>query len=171
MSTKKKLEAMGATPGKLALIGVLVVVLGLVIVKQLPKGQPGNNAAQQAKKHKTNSTQAVVTTTNKQGELAPWPEMKLSETLTSNPFAPPSWDVEKQKKNAVVASGDAPGELAALKEQGASIVVIGQAGEKGKEKKTATIGETKYQVGDILEGYQITDITTQGIYLNKLNPR
>ncbi len=162
---------MGATPGKLALVGVLIVVLALVIVKQLPEGKPGNIAAQQAKKQKTSSTQAVVTTTKKQGKLAPWPEMKLSETLTSNPFAPPSWDVEKHKKNAVVATSDAPGELAALKEQGASIVVISQAGEKGKEKKTATIGETKYQVGDILEGYQITDITTRGIHLNKLDPR
>ncbi len=161
---------MGATPGKLALVGVLVVVLALVIVKQLPEGKPVNIAAQHAKNNKANNTQAVVTT-KKQGKLAPWPEIKLLKTLASNPFAPPSWDVEKHKKNAVVATRDAPGELAALKEQGTSIVVISQAGEKGKEKKTATIGETKYQVGDILEGYQITDITTLGIHLNKLDPR
>ncbi len=174
MSFQKQLEKMGATPGKLALIGVLVLVLGMVIVKQLPKGTPSGASPSLATaslersktekagptKQATSETQA--TETNAKSKLAPWPELGLKETLTSNPFALPSWAVPKEKSVARTETHEESEELAELLSQGTSIVVIGQG------KKSATIGEQKLYVGDILEGYQVTDITTQGVVLNKL---
>ena len=108
----------------------------------------------------------VLTTKFSRGskELPAWPEVDFAESLASNPFALPSWAV-RAKPLGTVTQEFASRELAELKEQGATIIVI------GSEKKTATIGEEKYHVGDALEGFRVTDITTHGIVLNKLDPQ
>ncbi|NOZ41147.1 MAG: hypothetical protein GXP24_13110 [Planctomycetes bacterium] len=168
MSFQQGLDNIGATPGKLALIGVLVLVLIVVVVKQQSESVPENAS--------TNSPSATLQTakipavspagmtekdSQNENERASWPEINFSETLASDPFTPPSWAA--QESLTVVTTSDDPGELAELQLQGASIVVIGQ------EEKSARIGEQKLVVGDILDGYQVTDITTQGIFLNKLS--
>ncbi len=166
MSLKQQLKKMGATPGKLALIAVLVLVLFGVIVKQLPSSAPEkvNTApaiAQSLDSKQSGTTNVNAEKSNVESELPAWPVINLTETLANDPFVLPRWAVQEVPPE-VIAVNDEPGELAELQEQGASIVVI------SKEKKSATIGEQKLQVGDILEGYRITDITTQGIFLHKL---
>ncbi len=175
MSYKKRLEKMGVTPGKLALVGVLSIVFVMVIAKQFPESAPENTAVSstvisqplaKAEKASTNNltTNNLTTNTAQQESKFPvWPEIDLSETLASDPFATPSWAI--QKEPVVVTTDSGPDELLALQEQGASIVVI------GKGTKSATIGEQKFSVGDILEGYRVTDITTHGIFLDKLTPQ
>ncbi len=167
MSYKQRLDKIGATPGKLALIGVLVLMLILVIVKQLPEGvseyadtSPTTAAQRTTKTEMVRPIKLPGKSSQNERELTSWPEIKISETLANNPFTPPSWVV--QEEPAVLANNEDSGELAELQQQGASIVVIGQ------EEKSARIGDQKLHVGDILEGYRVTDITTQGIFLNKL---
>jgi len=170
VSYKKQLEKMGATPGKLAIVGVLTLVLVMVIAKQFPESTPGNTelsraVVSQAKAEKA-STNNLTTNNLTAKKLSPeskfpvWPDMNLAETLASDPFATPSWAIRKNP--IVVATDNSREELLALQEQGASIVVIGKA------TKSATIGEQKIYIGDLLEGYRVTDITTNGIFLDKL---
>lgn len=175
MSYKKRLEKMGVTPGKLALVGVLTLVLVMVIAKQFPESTPENTKLSpavvsqpqaKAEKASTNNLTTNSLTAKKsspESNFPVWPEIDLSETLASDPFATPSWAI--QKEPIVVATDSGPDEFLALQEQGASIVVI------GKGTKSATIGEQKLFIGDILEGYRVTDITTNGIFLDKLTPQ
>ena len=172
MSYQLKLKKMGATPGKLALVAVLAVVLVLVITKQLPKSAPDNAGVARATQKQSKAKKAgskvepKVSTTKfyrEAKELPSWPEVDFTETLASNPFALPSWAV-REEPAATATQAYASGELVGLKELGATIIVI------GKENKTATIGEEKYHIGDTLKGYQVTDITTLGIVLHKLAP-
>lgn len=180
MSYQKQLEKMGATPGKLALIGGLVLVLVVVIVQQIPSGDAGIQASanvstelvagtsqsqpQQVGKASPNDENlAGASTTEQQFELPPWPEINLAETLASDPFALPNW-VAKEEREIEVAT-QKPDRLAELQKQGASVVVIA-AGQK-----SASIGEQKIRVGDIVAGYKVSDITTQGIFVDKLDAR
>jgi len=165
MTHKKQLDKIGATPGKLALMGVLALALVVVIVKQLPKGAADDlgtvaAASQQAATQQASSANPSASPET-QKELPPWPEISLTETFASDPFAPPAW-VDQEEPAAPVAD-KGPDRLAELQKQGASIVVIADG------RKSARIGEEKFGVGDILDGYQVSDITTQGILLNKLD--
>lgn len=172
MRYQKQLDKLGVTPGKLALIGVLAIVLVMVVVKQLPESAnktvctaPTVASQQLAKaanvRPETSSTKPEDTYA--EHELPTWPKIDLMETLASNPFAQPSWFV--LEKRAAIDPHVEARELAELQEQGASIVVIAEG------QKSARIGDQKYRIGDILEGYQVTDITTRGIILDKLDPR
>lgn len=170
MINKQQLEKMGATPGKLALVGILSLVLVGVIVMQLPKSNPSPVATQaapsrapsRAKAKQPVSTPANATVANKQTrEPQPWPQTDLSELLSRDPFALPTWAVQEKE----AAAKQQPSELVELQKQGASIVMI------TKDGKSATIGDQKVSVGDVLEGYRITDITSQGIILDKLETR
>lgn len=167
MINKQQLEKMGATPSKLALIGILSVVLVGVIVMQLPDENAASTVANDAPSRAPSgaqarqqvSTPANVTIANKETkELQPWPQADLSELLSNDPFALPTWAVQEKE----AAAKQQPSELVELQKQGASIVMI------TKDGKTATIGDQKVRIGDVLKGYRITDITTQGIVLDKL---
>lgn len=170
MINKQQLEKMGVTPGKLALIGVLSLVLVGVIVMQLPEGDPTQVAAHAAsspapsgaKTKQQVSTPTNATIANKETkELQPWPQADLSELLSRDPFALPTWAVQEKE----AAAKQQPSELVELQKQGASIVMI------TKDGKSATIGDQKVRIGDVLEGYRVTDITSQGIVLDKLETR
>jgi len=175
VSTRQQLEKMGATPGKLALMGVLAIVLVMILVKQLPKSAPDSSVAalqppavvdQAAKTGRASpvvTTSALTTDALEKSGFPVWPVFHLSKTLTNNPFAPPDWFAPEEP--VAIATNTDPGELSELQAQGTSIVVIAEG------QKSATIGDQRYRIGDILEGYQVTDITTRGIVLHKLNPR
>ena len=169
MNLKQQLERMGATPGKLALIGLLSTVLVAVIVKQLPKGETeslhtsSTAIPQQLAQTAEADPKDVNSKPDHLREKTTWPVVKLSEALACDPFEPPTWAVQEQRIDTTESGQH--GVLADLQKKGASIVVI-SAG-----RKSAKIGPQRIHVGDILEGYQVTDITTQGILLDKLGPR
>ena len=170
MSQQKRLEKIGATPGKLALIAVLACVLVFVIVSQLPSQ---NTPSQPSVKRKQNSAATAEqndppenNTVDQQNKVvrkqpaAPWPQLQMSDLLQTDPFKKPKWAT--QSNEALQQTQDAGVELAELQKQGASVVMITSKG------KSATIGDRDVHVGDILKGYRITDITAQGIVLHKL---
>jgi hypothetical protein len=164
------------------LVGVLSLVLGVVVFQQLPSSRPQSEphnessspavvsrerptrrqrGSAQAASQTASSTKEQEKTDQPQPTVPRWPESPLPETLANNPFRLPAWAAD----NESLAGGEGPSELLPLQEQGASIVVI------GNEVKSATVGDQTYHVGDVLEGYRITDITTQGILLDRLNSR
>lgn len=171
MTHQTKLERLGATPGKLALVAVLAIVLVVVIVKQLPSRSPARQAtASAAKKLPVPNTKAVVKPTEsprntpqtKKQQEQIWPKVNLDDFLAHDPFRTPLWAVQ-QTETTDPTETDEPGKLDELQKQGVSIVMIAEGA------KAARIGENKVHVGDVLEGYQITDITSQGVVLNKLD--
>lgn len=165
MSLKQTLEKHGATPGKLALVGVLCLVLVVVVVRQLPESAPSVPRAVAAKPQgqpKGESKPSPQKTKEKK-ELPAWPQKTLHDALASNPFKLPVW--ARQLETEAVASGAELGDLLEIQQQGASVVVIGDA------VKSASVGEQTYYVGDVLEGYRVVDITTQGILLDKIDSR
>lgn len=165
MNNPGHFEKLGATPGKLALIAVLSIVLIVVVVQQFPGRGSMQTPASSSKA--TVQSKAVdnssVPDTGKQTNISekasrPWPQPDLPSLVTSDPFVIPDW----AKENRVSNVAQQPARLQELQEQGASIVVI------AAEEKSARIGEQRVSVGDVVEGYRITDITTRGVILNKL---
>jgi hypothetical protein len=91
VSWKQRLEKAGATPGKLALIGVLSLVLVGVILLQLPSTveTTAGTTSIESPQQQTNSTETDTPTAsneNKQPEIRPWPKSDLAKTLANNPF-------------------------------------------------------------------------------------
>lgn len=159
-----QLEKMGATPGKLALIAVLASVLVFVIVRQLPSRGSGQSSSTQVQAHArateevSQEPQQALVTESEEAEL-PWPPLDMIELLAIDPFSTPSWAVQPETDADQTEATD----LVQLQKQGVSVVMITEEG------KTASIGERNVHVGDVLEGYQITDITAQGIVVHKLS--
>jgi len=156
---------LGVTRGKLALVAVLSVVLVVVIVQQLPEGaaQPDETAAAAAELRPTNTkSEAAIATSNAKSnaDMRPWPTSDVATAIANDPFALPEW-VDRPE----AVQNDNANLLADLQEQGASIVMIGTG------EKSARVGDHRVRVGDVLDGYRITDITDQGIVLDKLDNR
>jgi hypothetical protein len=187
------MKKIGATPGKLALIGVLAVVLVTVIASQLPNRSTSTTVALNSStpsrteptrqsvsdQRKTRSAGSKPSNTKVKSSDAPenqsphvWPKLSIDQIATYDPLVAPDWliaarnaippkdkksqqlaETERQKRNTAA--------LKILREQGTKAVVI-SAGEK-----RALIGEQPVHIGDNIEGFQITDITKQGVVLTE----
>lgn len=176
----------GVTPAKLALIGVLAVVQVVVIVRAvLQSSKPVAAAVEESESHsvgesksrrggrKTSQTgRATESIEPRPSTLDPptspdpptaWPENSLQDALTIDPFQKPTWiAVTAPARTQDETAQD--GTMEQLKQQGASIVIV------SGDKKAATIGDEQYHVGDVVAGYQVTDITTRGVEFTKLQP-
>ena len=194
MTNPRWMQKIGATPGKLALVGVLGIVLIAVIAVQLPGRTDSAGAAATRRQARTRSeskrrpaarlrrtTPAKTDTTeNKkpasesvEAEPRHWPELPLEEIVGYDPLATPHWLAEarraappEEKRKQLAAEAERQQEkanlLEKLREQGIQAVVI-SAG-----KKEAIIGDQPVHVGDFLEGFQVTDITKQGVVLKEI---
>lgn len=175
MSNPRAKDRLGATPGKLALIALLAVVLVGVIVGQF-SDTPGPNDVvpqkvassktrpQEGAQHASASTSSIKP--NQQtSKPQQWPRLSVEEASAFDPFsaigplAPPP--IEAMQPIAEDEKEDSPA-MEKLLQQKATIVVIAD------NDKVATIGTQQIHIGDVIEGYKITDITTQGIVLTKL---
>jgi len=111
------MKRMGATPGKLALVGVLAVVLGTVLVGQLPDSTTTPEVARRPRTpmlNQSNSTAAANQPRNIQqrthqsqprpfhsnsstksreqsSEPPTWPDLSLETIVAFDPFATPQW--------------------------------------------------------------------------------
>jgi len=175
MSNPNRMARIGATPGKLALISVLAVVLAGVIVGQLPDASPPNDVVPQKaesseskqEKGARNASAPTSSTKPNQQTFKPrqWPRLSVEEASAFDPFAatgplaaPPSMATKPIAEDEIKDSQA----LEELLQQEATIVVIAD------KDKVATIGTQQLRIGDVVEGYQVTDITTQGVVLTEL---
>lgn len=189
MTIVTKKDRIGASRGKLALVGVLAVVLVVVVVMQLPgtsdvgdvptasvtemPGRQGEGDA--ANPANRNSNPPAPQSTSTPGEKPPrvWPELSMEEILACDPLAAPAWYLaaiqpEQSKEHAKGRTNETPKDslvLAELQQTGATIVLIADG------QRIATIGERQIHIGDRIEGYQVSDITDQGVILTKSRPR
>ena len=189
------MQKLGATPGKLALVAALAVVLIWVVVAQLPEGatavadnrptasprarqRPPSAGLErgQTEQSKSDAADQPKSDGGEEAAARKWPELSLERIVVLDPLAPPQWLIsarnitptadEKSRLEAEVQKQQRKAEvLEHLREQGTKIVVI------SAEEKRATIGDQTVRVGDLIEGFQITDITKQGVVLTELEQR
>ncbi len=193
MTQRKLPDKFGATPGKLALIGLLAVVLIWVIVRQLPGSSAAvetvnsnsGQATSVSASPKSASTQQVVrrrsakviSSSNKQSPIAgvhqSWPKLRMDAVLAADPFAAPQWFTlavrEKAAQDLPAAADDKQEEieksLEEFRKQGAAIVVI------SNRDKMATLGSHEVRIGDVVDGFIVTNISTEGVVLTELRKR
>lgn len=158
---------LGATPGKLALVGVLAVVMIAVVASNwtgapTPPAEPPAVAAAPLSESLPTPATPPTAPAGPFGEFAQdahWPETPVQEVTEFDPFAPAKW--------AVVPA--ATGEAAAHDEEqinellAAENAIIFVAGNK----RLARIGEHDYQIGDVIGRFQISDISAQGVTLSE----
>ena len=174
MTERNWLERNGATPAKLATVGILAGVLGFVIWNQVSGGakpavaketrQP--TAPQTQDVAQPASTSAAVATPQHQAaaETRRWPKLKLEKIVKNDPFARPMWYLMAQAEESGSQAGSlvrSAQVLEELKKQQTKIVVI------SGEDRVATIGEQSFRVGDTIEGFEISEITRTGIVLTE----
>jgi hypothetical protein len=180
-------ERIGVTRGKLALVGVLAVVLVVVIVVQLPGPASVDKAAttaitslgelEQVDNDKGESNSETNQANKNRIDTRPrqWPKLSIDTIIAFDPLVTPSWYVaaaqveptnEQDDLSLAEAEDNArAAALATLQQTGASIVLIANG------ERIATIGEQSVRIGDSIQGFQVSDITDQGVILTRPKPR
>jgi hypothetical protein len=172
MSQKQTMKV-GATPGKLALIGILAVVMVIVIASNWPSAaapladetplaaEPSAQAPPAASEATTDSPEASPASPF--GEFAEdrhWPELPLKEVTEFDPFAISKWAAPSVGVDGAPALNETQiNELLAA--ENAIIFVSG-------DKRIARIGDQEFQVGDVLGRFKITDISSKGVVLSEV---
>jgi hypothetical protein len=122
--------------------------------------------------HKAASTPAHTSAPRKERQ---WPKIAVNEVLQHDPFAlPTALQPPTPAKPAPVATVTAPDQarqeqrqrrreqaLKAIRDKGVQMVFV------GKEKRVAIIGDRRVRVGDVLEGFRVTGIGSDGVTLSE----
>ena len=161
----------GATPGKLALIAVLGVILTYVVVSQLPSRRPApaelvtrTAAAKSAppapiKSDPASDSQASLP------EIKPWPRPNLRIATAHDPFATPAW----ARSAVVTAELNLPQADSSLREQADAIAELRKLGAtvivEVDGDPLALVGNQQLRVGDRVKGFRVEEITASGIVL------
>ena len=164
MTEPNWLARSGATPRKLAMVGLLTLALIAVIWHNAsgfarPVAKKARQAPiPQAKVEAASTPKPIVTI-----PVRKWPKISLDKAVKNDPFAMPSWYLMAQAEEGTVGASLARSAqvLEELKKQQTKIIVI------SNEDRIATIGEQSFRVGDMIEGFQVTEITTDGIVLTE----
>ncbi|MCG8450838.1 MAG: hypothetical protein MI725_14820 [Pirellulales bacterium] len=176
MNQPTTMQKLGVTPAKLALVGVLGVVLLAVVVPQLRSESPlvttADSSSQQKDRKarltrlKENNKQPSSERTTEDRPPQVWPVIPLGQVVEYDPLAKPMWFVNArnatEKEREIAATNENLKTLEELEKQGASIVVI------SNRDSAATIGEQQVRVGDRIKGFEVSDITTEGVVLIEL---
>jgi hypothetical protein len=182
MSRQQARHVAGATPAKLALIGILTLVLFGVVASNWPISA-ATDEAEAAETGATGASPVAVaaaptavaasaagapaeqagTPASPFGEFATddnWPETPLSEVTKFDPLAVSEWALppEAQQK---AEKYDAVQIKELLKAENAIIFMAG-------DTRVARIGTREFRVGDVIGGFKISDISSRGVVLSEV---
>lgn len=171
MTQRNWLEKAGASPAKLAMVGVLALALGAVIwhnvsgtaqpMEARPETTPPTQVAkEEVKPAPANSNKQLVEKLRRE-----WPEIALNNVVKHDPFAMPIWYLAAQADDDATAGGmlaRSAKVIEELKNVQSRIVVISD------EDRMAMLGDLSLREGDTIEGFQVTKITTEEIVLTEL---
>jgi hypothetical protein len=168
-----KRDRVGATRGKLALVGVLAVVLVYVLASNFGGGAsadaaPSAEAAAQEQAAPALEAAAPVTVAGGSpfGEFVEdrdWPKASLDKLLSFDPLGAPPWMAVVEREDIGSGESDATS-LEELRNAASAIIFIADG------QRVARIGSQDYRVGDLVGPYQITEITSAGIVLGEPTP-
>ena len=188
MSTSPESSRLGASPGKLALIAVLAVILIAVIAVQFGSGSHAtegperdpNSEGRTSTPHPepAGSDPARSPKSGKAQETAPpWPTVDLSDVLEHDSFAA-SATFSSRRDSAAANRKPGPSareeELARRRaEQDQSLEELRQQGVKAVVGSTrrghaAIIGSQTVRPGDVLDGFRVIAIDSDGVVLERL---
>jgi hypothetical protein len=171
MSQKQQAGAkLGATPGKLALVAVLALVMMGVVASNWPSdgAAPVVDIAEGAVEAPVAAAESPATPAGTAAANGPfgafavdrhWPSRSVREAAGYDPLAASDWI-----KPPVASTGPAITEQQINELLAAQNAIIFVAGDK----RIARIGEQEFQVGDSIGRYIISDITAQGVVLNEI---
>jgi hypothetical protein len=172
-------DKVGATPAKLALVGVLALVLVGVLASNFSGDETPSttaasspDAASEAAEATTSADPATAPSAapasdakNPFGEFADedrWPDTPLKDAARFDPFAPAPWAAVKIEVADAEAAEDGERKLEELRN--AENAIIFMAGDT----RRALIGQQEYQVGDVIGRFKIADITPSGVVLSEV---
>jgi len=181
--SQKPRERVGASPAKLALIGILGLVLVMVVWSNWPQSAARPEQSPASDELNTESlTQGTTSTAPRVpaavspaatggasggpaspfGEFATddsWPEMPLKEVTKFDPFATAAWAIPPEADKVEQAYNEEQ-----IKELlSAENAIIFTAGDV----RVARIGTQEFRVGDIIGGFKISDISSRGVVLSE----
>jgi hypothetical protein len=172
MTEPNWLARSGATPGKLAAVGMLGVVFVLVLWSNLAPSRstaarkpPQNSSPAKAERQPATAVAAKRPMLDKKLPRK-WPKLSLNDVVKHDPFAMPMWYLAaraEEEGTGVSSLARSAQVLEELKKQQTRIVVI------SGEERIATIGDLSFRVGDMIEGFQVTAITTDGVVLTEVD--
>lgn len=177
---------LGATPGKLALMGVLAVVLFGVLIYQFGGmlfGSGSGGTPSPAARTNTNPVRPAIVETAAEPTVVDkprpvWPRVSLSDALAHDPFAVSSalavllGPEPEAEQPASVALNEAEQLRAArlretlgmLRSHGVSMIF-----DQGRGP-VATVGDRMLQIGDVIGGFRVVDISLQeGVVLEAVD--
>ena len=161
------MKRLGVTPAKLALVGVLAVVLIVVIVLQWPSSSPAPTAANVSdvaadKEEPTPEDRPVAPAGNAVSPARPpvaWPEISLTEVAQHDPFRLPA---HLRPARPTVKPQDNPHNRNILQElaeaQGGMILMVGN-------EHVARVGAKTLRTGDKIGTFRVSKIDATGVWL------
>jgi hypothetical protein len=173
----KWLQQYGMTPGRAAIMAVLALVLAAVWGPQLwpstekapavavvkpPKPKPAMAAPRPAKPITVAGIEAALPkTVPKPLKKRDLPRFTASEAAAYDPFAAPAWSpaaVSLLAGSGVGgADGDAEDRFEAIRSRGVAMILMSPEG------KAAQLGDKTVRVGDQIDGFEVIDITSDGV--------
>ena len=180
----------GATPGKLALIGVLAVILIAVLYLQFGRSGAGQATSRTAPRKRPESKAVQPATPvaaptmpgqvprKKMRNMNRWTPPELAAVIRYDPFALPAAfprprRVEEPGALADVATGqsDPAAEQVALEQQRAQmqqrLEELRHQGVrvivKGRDEYVAVVGDQEIRVGDQIQGFTVVAIDSDGV--------
>jgi hypothetical protein len=161
----------GATTKQLALIGILSMILIGVLASQWlgsdtsaisladPSELPGSSSAREEKP-------VLPAGESPFGAYAadePWPEFAVGKVIEFDPFKTPDWAHPAPDVETLAEQKHSEEKLNELRNATNTIIIT--AGDK----RIARIGKHEYQVGDTIGEFEITDISSAGVVLSKVD--
>ena len=159
MADKQQNEKKTVTPVKLVFIGILSLVLLFVLLK------PGDDPEPNLIANNTSTPKPVAISnpagkqTRKPAKIINWPKIDLAETIVNNPFLiPDSSKLDPENTNPdQVRANNLERLISELKKEKVSLII------QGPEKSTAVIGERTVHKGDVINGFRIVEIQSDGV--------
>ena len=168
---RAKCDRIGATRGKLALMGVLAVVLVCVLASNFrgsatelaltapsPAAAPGELAGAAAESVEASGPSPF-------GEFAAdgdWPQTNVETIVDFDPLAAPPWKAVSEVTRADAANADTTEQTLEQVQQATNAIIFISGGQR-----VARIGTQDYHVGDMVGRFQITDISSAGLVLSE----
>jgi len=172
--------------GKVALVGVLSVVLLVVIVAQFGGQKRGNRRRPVSRRSAeepaapTSSSASTAPASEEKRAETPWPTFNVADVVSSNPFMLPEVLVPRRETAQTLTSSSALGEaeatvlafesaelremrrqqaefMAGLRAKGVDMILRSPRGS------VARVGELSLRVGDIHEGLRVEEIGKDGV--------
>ncbi len=177
-------EKIGATPGRLALVGILSVILVMTCVIQFGDLRsetatvPENDtAATKERSQPKKLAQKPGLGAEMEKTTSPWPVMEVAHVRQHDPFrmAPPWHDATPANQITATEEGPDPAEEAAAAAKAARDRILKEIREQGvrwvvvsREEAVAAIGNREVRVGDVFGGLRVTQISLDGVTLVEL---